>query len=225
MCDNSLVTFVAWSLTREFPHFRVSLCPAFGISPSSGEDCERTPALDLHALPVDDLTGDDGAPAALGAYLDRDAPSDAAWAMILASWMMSCAISERSSWKRCGFDARAEASPGRARGAPRLCGDVVGLHIKSMGRRKGAPDVRPPRRGLPTRSSPSCRRIPGASAQGAILPRRMNQAWTGTDQVRFYKLEGDKITISSAPSNERSRSSHRVSTCSKPKVICPLTGP
>jgi hypothetical protein len=42
----------------------------------------------------------------------------------------------------------------------------------------------------------------GASAQGAILQRRMNQAWTGTDQVRFYKLEGDKLTISSAPSND-----------------------
>ena len=26
-----------------------------------------------------------------------------------------------------------------------------------------------------------------------------NEAWTGTDQVRFYKLDGDRLTISSAP--------------------------
>jgi hypothetical protein len=26
-----------------------------------------------------------------------------------------------------------------------------------------------------------------------------NQAWTGTDQVRFYKLEGDTLTITTAP--------------------------
>ncbi len=26
-----------------------------------------------------------------------------------------------------------------------------------------------------------------------------NEAWTGTDQVRFYKLDGDRLAISSAP--------------------------
>ncbi len=26
-----------------------------------------------------------------------------------------------------------------------------------------------------------------------------NQSWTGTDQVRFYKLEGDRLTITTAP--------------------------
>ena len=26
-----------------------------------------------------------------------------------------------------------------------------------------------------------------------------NQAWTGTDQVRFYKLDGDTLTITTAP--------------------------
>ncbi|HJW79540.1 MAG TPA: lipocalin-like domain-containing protein [Beijerinckiaceae bacterium] len=26
-----------------------------------------------------------------------------------------------------------------------------------------------------------------------------NAAWTGTDQVRFYKLEGDTLTITTAP--------------------------
>ena len=36
-----------------------------------------------------------------------------------------------------------------------LCGEVLGRHGGSMGRRKGAPDMGPPRRGLPTRSSPS----------------------------------------------------------------------
>ena len=29
-----------------------------------------------------------------------------------------------------------------------------------------------------------------------------NQAWTGTDQVRFYKLQGDKLTISGAPAKD-----------------------
>jgi hypothetical protein len=47
--------------------------------PSSDVDCERSPALDLNPLAVDDIPGADGAAATLGAYLDRDAPSDAAW--------------------------------------------------------------------------------------------------------------------------------------------------
>lgn len=29
-----------------------------------------------------------------------------------------------------------------------------------------------------------------------------NQAWTGTDQVRFYKLDGDRLTISGAPAKD-----------------------
>jgi hypothetical protein len=29
-----------------------------------------------------------------------------------------------------------------------------------------------------------------------------NQAWTGTDQVRFYKLDGDRLTISGAPARD-----------------------
>ena len=29
-----------------------------------------------------------------------------------------------------------------------------------------------------------------------------NEAWTGTDQVRFYNLEGDKLTISSSPAKD-----------------------
>jgi len=29
-----------------------------------------------------------------------------------------------------------------------------------------------------------------------------NQVWTGTDQVRFYKLEGDTLTISGAPAKD-----------------------
>ena len=29
-----------------------------------------------------------------------------------------------------------------------------------------------------------------------------NQAWTGTDQVRFYKLDGDTLTISGAPAKD-----------------------
>ena len=57
------------------------------------------------------------------------------------------------------------ASAGRARGAPRLCGDV-GLRGRSLGRRKGAPDGGPARRGLPTRSSPS------SSSNSGRPPRR-----------------------------------------------------
>jgi hypothetical protein len=26
-----------------------------------------------------------------------------------------------------------------------------------------------------------------------------NQAWTGTDQIRFYKLDGDILTLTTAP--------------------------
>jgi Lipocalin-like domain len=29
-----------------------------------------------------------------------------------------------------------------------------------------------------------------------------NQAWTGTDQVRFYSLDGDSLTISGAPAQD-----------------------
>jgi len=29
-----------------------------------------------------------------------------------------------------------------------------------------------------------------------------NQAWTGTDQVRFYKLQEDVLTITSAPAKD-----------------------
>jgi lipocalin-like protein len=29
-----------------------------------------------------------------------------------------------------------------------------------------------------------------------------NQAWTGTDQIRFYKLDGDRLTIRSAPAKD-----------------------
>jgi Lipocalin-like domain len=29
-----------------------------------------------------------------------------------------------------------------------------------------------------------------------------NQTWTGTDQVRFYQLDGDRLSISAAPSKD-----------------------
>jgi hypothetical protein len=71
---------------------------------SSDVDGERPPALDLNAPAVDDLTGDDGAAAALGAYLDRDAPSDA--------------VRSRSGphGSDAGSTPVAEASAGHARG-------------------------------------------------------------------------------------------------------------
>jgi hypothetical protein len=52
-----------------------------------------------------------------------------------------------------GRPPAAKASAGRARGARRLCGDVLGLYGGPMGRRKGAPDVGPPRRSSPSSSS------------------------------------------------------------------------
>jgi hypothetical protein len=93
----------------------------------------RRPALHLHMPAVDDLARGDGAAASLGAYLDLSFRLMRPGAMILAGWAMSCAISERSSWKRCGFDA----SGGRIRrtreGAPRLCGDVAGAWRRVSG--------------------------------------------------------------------------------------------
>ena len=73
--------------------------------------------------------------------------------------------SRRPAPRRADSTLAAEASAGRARGAPRLCGDVDGLHGRSMERRKGAPDVSP-RRDLPTRSSPS------SSSNSRRPPRR-----------------------------------------------------
>jgi hypothetical protein len=67
--------------------------------PSSDVDCEPSPALDLNPLAVDHLAGVDGAAAALGAYRDREASSDAARGDDRAR------SRKRSSWKRCGFDA------------------------------------------------------------------------------------------------------------------------
>jgi hypothetical protein len=85
--------------------------------PSSDVDCERSPALDLNLLAVDHLAGVDGAAGTLGAYGDREASSDAARGDDRA----------RSRNGPHGSDAgstpSAEASAGRARGAPRLCGD------------------------------------------------------------------------------------------------------
>jgi len=74
-------------------------------------DGERSPALHLHMPAVDDLARGDGAAASLGAYLDLSFRLMRPGAMILASWAMSCAISERSSWKRCGFDASGGGIP------------------------------------------------------------------------------------------------------------------
>jgi hypothetical protein len=34
------------------------------------------------------------------------------------------------------------------------------------------------------------------------LDASWNQAWTGTDQVRFYSLDGDTLTISGAPAQD-----------------------
>jgi hypothetical protein len=76
-------------------------------------------------------------------------------AMILASWAMSCAISERSSRKRCGFDASGGGIPGRARGGTSALRRRRRASPWIYRKKEGAPDVGPPQRGLPTRSRPS----------------------------------------------------------------------
>jgi hypothetical protein len=98
-------------------------------------------------FPVDDLTGDDGAAAALGAYLDRDAPSDAPWGddpgelgdvvRDLGAVLME-AMGVRRQRRRQPQDARG--------GRPGSAATSSGFHGRSTGRRKGAPGVGPPRR-------------------------------------------------------------------------------
>jgi hypothetical protein len=75
-------------------------------------------------------------PGALRAYLDPDCP-DARQREVSST--RSWAISERSSWKRRGFDASGGGIRRTREGAPRLCGVIVGLHGRSMGRRRAHP--------------------------------------------------------------------------------------
>jgi hypothetical protein len=88
-------------------------------------------------------------------------------------------LGAEGSTRRSSMFTKASASPGgfdasgggirrtREGSTFELCGDVVGLHGRSMERRKGAPDMRPPRRGLPTRRQPELVvEFRGASAQG-----------------------------------------------------------
>ena len=59
-------------------------------------------------------------------------------AMILASWAMSCAISERSSWKRCGFDASGGGIRRTREGSTvELCREVLGRHGGFYGKKEG----------------------------------------------------------------------------------------
>jgi hypothetical protein len=69
---NCFFTFIDDSLPTKFPRFWSAVPAQHTFPPSSDVDCERSPALDLDPLPIDDLAGGDGAAAALGAYLDRD---------------------------------------------------------------------------------------------------------------------------------------------------------
>jgi hypothetical protein len=118
----------------------------------------------------------------------------------LASWAMSCAISERSSSSDAGSTPAAEASAGPASGAPRLCRDVVGLHGRSTGRRKGAPDGGPPRRGLPTRQAEFVVEFRGTSAQGSILPRRI--LWASFYPTRIFSY---LVRLGASPSSASTR--------------------
>ena len=87
-------------------------------------------------------------------------------AMILATWAMSCAILERSSWKRCGFDA----SGGTREGSTfELCREVLRRH----GGGRAHPTWDHHGGVSPRGAARARRRIPGASAQGVILPRRI----------------------------------------------------
>jgi hypothetical protein len=174
---NCLFTFVDDSLPTKFDPF----CPASPIqhtfSPSSDVNCERSPALDLHPLPVDDLTGDDGSAAALCAELGRDTPSDAAWGDDPRELRRCRARSRsKSSWERWGFDACGGGLRRTRKGGTSALRDV-GLHgdLWEGGRADPTWDHHG---GRPHAEQPELvRPIPGASARGAILPRRILWAY------------------------------------------------
>jgi hypothetical protein len=142
-----------------------------------GRVCMRTmlrgPALDLHALPVDDLTGDHGAAAALGAYLNRDAPSDAAWGDDPGE-LGDCRARSRSGphGSDTSSTPAAEASAGRARGHVRVGARSSGATVDlwEEGRRKGAPEGVSPRVDFATSNS-----------VGLFLPDPDFQHWSGSD--------------------------------------------
>jgi len=167
------VTLVDGSLTTEFPRF--SPVSAFGIAQHTRfpphpmktangrrrSTCTRFPLMTWLAMMV--------RPA-------RSALTSTLRALVCcrrgqrapAGSTRSWAISERSSWKRWGFDASGGAIRRTRDGAPRLCGDVVGLHGRSMGRRKGAPDVGPPR-GVSPRRAPPDANIAASLGQRAVF--------------------------------------------------------
>jgi hypothetical protein len=74
---NYLVTFVDASLLTKFPRFWPASPAQHTDFPSSDVDGERSPALDLDPLPVDDLASVDGAAAARVTELDVKASIDA----------------------------------------------------------------------------------------------------------------------------------------------------
>jgi hypothetical protein len=129
-------------------------------------NCERSPALDLHPLPVDDLTGDDGSAAALCAELGRDTPSDAAWGDDPRELRRCRARSRsKSSWERWGFDACGGGLRRTRKGGTSALRDV-GLHgdLWEGGRADPTWDHHG---GRPHAEQPELvRPIPGASARG-----------------------------------------------------------
>jgi Lipocalin-like domain len=46
-----------------------------------------------------------------------------------------------------------------------------------------------------------------------------NQAWTGTDQVRFYKIDGDVLTITGAPAKDPTTGQARNCSVGAPATI------
>ena len=52
----------------------------------------------------------------------------------------------------------------------------------------------------------------------ALVDASWNEAWTGTDQVRFYKLEGDTLTITTAPMKHPADGSEGISVLVFEKV-------
>jgi hypothetical protein len=67
---------------------------------------------------------------------------------------MSCAISERFSWERCGFDASVGGIRRTREGSTfELCSEVLVPHGGSMGKKQGAPGGVSPRVDFATSNS------------------------------------------------------------------------
>jgi hypothetical protein len=122
--------------------------------PSPDMDGEWPPALNLHMPPVDHLARGYGASAALGAEGYVQPPPSAAWGDCPGELGEVVRDLGAVLMEAIGFDAGGGGNRRTREGGTSALRRRRRLHGRSMGRRKGAPDVGPPRRGLPTPGTP-----------------------------------------------------------------------